>query len=149
MMGTKNFKIDSEIADLIEVKVGTRHLEIDILLLHRTIILVLQVATLTSIIFAISKSILKILVTIMCKFPEFFKTDKIPKNKVDPILWDTLYLDYSLEFCVPYLYYSCDCSRTSLCWDVLASRYKPSDCLLVQSMHIPVLARYISSIHRI
>ena len=59
------------------------------------------------------------------------------------------YLDYSPEFCVPDLYYLSDCSRTSLCWDVLASRYKPNDCLLAQSMHIPVLARYTSSIHMI
>ena len=148
MIGITILKIDSEIAEIFEVKDGTRHLEINILLLHRSrkIILLLQVATLTSIIFAISKSILKILVPIMCKFPDFFKTDKIPKKQSGS---NIVYLDYSLEFCVPYLYYSCDCSRTSLCWDVLASRYKPSDCLLVQSMHIPVLARYISSIHRI
>ena len=67
MIGTRILTIDSEIAEIIEVKVGTRHLEIDILLLHRgkKIILVLQVATLTSIISAISKSIFKILVPIM------------------------------------------------------------------------------------
>ena len=67
MIGTRIFKIDLEIAEIIEVKVGTRHFEIDILLLHRVkeIILVLQVPTLTSIISAISKSILKILVPIM------------------------------------------------------------------------------------
>ena len=52
MIGTRILKIDLEIAEIIEVKVGNHHLEIDILLLHRgkKIILVLQVATLTSII---------------------------------------------------------------------------------------------------
>ena len=52
MIGTRILKIDLEIAEIIEVKVGIRHLEIDILLLHRVqkIILVLQVPTLTSII---------------------------------------------------------------------------------------------------
>ena len=60
-------KIDFEIAEIIEVKVGNHHLEIDILLLHRgrKIISMLKVATLTSIISAISKSILKILVAIL------------------------------------------------------------------------------------
>ena len=60
-------KIDIEIAEIIEVKVGYHHLEIDILLLHigRKIIFMLKVATLTSIISAISKSIFKILVPIM------------------------------------------------------------------------------------
>ena len=67
MIGTQILKIDSEIAEILEVKDGTCHLEIDILLLHRgqKIILVLQVTTLTSIIFVISKWILKILVPIM------------------------------------------------------------------------------------
>ena len=67
MIATRIFKFDLEIAEIIEVKVGTRHLEIDILLLHRVkkIILVSQVPTLTSIISAISKSIFKILVAIM------------------------------------------------------------------------------------
>ena len=67
MIGTRILKIDLEIAEIFEVKDGTRHLEIDILLLHRgkKIILVLQVATLTSIISAISKSIFKILVPII------------------------------------------------------------------------------------
>ena len=52
MIATRIFKFDSEIAEIIKVKVGTRHLEIDILLLHRVqkIILVLQVPTLTSVI---------------------------------------------------------------------------------------------------
>ena len=31
MIGTRIFKIDSEIAEILEVKDGTRHLEIDIL----------------------------------------------------------------------------------------------------------------------
>merc|ERR1711994_479932 len=55
MIGTRIFKIDLEIAEIIEVKVGTRHFEIDILLSHRVkeIILVLQVPTLSSIISAI------------------------------------------------------------------------------------------------
>ena len=67
MIATRIFKIDLEIAETIDIKAGTRHLEIDILLFHRVkkIILVLQVPTLTSIISAISKSILKILVAIM------------------------------------------------------------------------------------
>ena len=52
MIATRIFKFDLEIAEIIEVKVGTRHLEIDILVLQwgKKIILVLQVATLTSII---------------------------------------------------------------------------------------------------
>ena len=67
MIATRILKIDLEIAEIIDIKVATRHLEIDILLLHRgkKIILVLQVATLTSIISDISKSIFKILVPIM------------------------------------------------------------------------------------
>ena len=67
MIATRILKIDLEIAEIIEVKVGTRHLEIYILLLHRVKkkILVLQVPTLTSIISAISESIFKILVAIM------------------------------------------------------------------------------------
>ena len=67
MIATRILKIDFEIDEIIEVKVGTRHLEIDILLLHRVkkIIFVLQVPTLTLIISANSKSIFKILVAIM------------------------------------------------------------------------------------
>ena len=67
MIGTRILKIDLEIAEIFEVKVGTRHLEIDILLLSRLqkLILVLQVVTLTSIILATPKSIYKILVAIM------------------------------------------------------------------------------------
>ena len=51
MIGTRILTIDSEIAEIIEVKVGSRHLEINILLLQRgkKIITMLQVATLTSI----------------------------------------------------------------------------------------------------
>ena len=66
-IATRIFKFDLEIAEIFEVKVGTRHFEIDILLLHRVkkIILVSQVPTLTSIISAISESIFKILVAIM------------------------------------------------------------------------------------
>ena len=66
-MGTGILKIDLEIAEIIDVKVGNHHLEIDILLLHRgrKIISMLKVATLTSIISAISKSIFKILLPIM------------------------------------------------------------------------------------
>ena len=65
-MGTEILKIDLKIAEIINVKVGNHHLEIDILLLHRgrKIISMLKVATLTSIILAISKSIFKILVPI-------------------------------------------------------------------------------------
>ena len=67
MIGTRILKIDLEIAEIIEVKVGNHHLEIDILLLHRRrkVILMQKVATLTSIISAISESIFKILVPIM------------------------------------------------------------------------------------
>ena len=67
MIGTRILKIDLEIVEIIEVKVGNHHLEIDILLLHRgrKIFFMLKVATLTSIISAISKSIFKILVPIM------------------------------------------------------------------------------------
>ena len=67
MIGTRISKIDSEIAEIIEVKVGNHHLEIYILVFHRgrKIISMLKVATLTSIISAISKAIFKILVPIM------------------------------------------------------------------------------------
>ena len=67
MIAPRILKIDLEIAEIIDIKIGTCHLEIDILLLHwvKKIILVLQVQTLTSIIFAISESIFKILVAIM------------------------------------------------------------------------------------
>ena len=66
-MGTRIFKIDSEIAEIIEVKVGTRHFEIFILQLHRgrKIIYMLELETLTLIISAISESIFKFLVPIM------------------------------------------------------------------------------------
>ena len=48
-IGTRILKIDLEIADITEVKVGNHHLEIDILLLHRgrKKISMLKVATLT------------------------------------------------------------------------------------------------------
>ena len=59
-MGTIILKIDLEIAEIIEVKVGNHHLEIDILLLHRG-----RKIILTSIVSAISKSIFKIFVPIM------------------------------------------------------------------------------------
>ena len=67
MMGTGILKINLEIAEIIDVKVGNHHLEIDILLLHRgrKIISMLKVATLTSIISAISNSIFKIFVPIV------------------------------------------------------------------------------------
>ena len=67
MIGTKILKIDLEIPEIIEVKVGNHHLEIYIFLLHRgrKIISMLKVATLISIISAISKSIFKIFVPIM------------------------------------------------------------------------------------
>ena len=60
MIGTRILKIDLEIAEIIEVKVGNHHLEIDILLLHRG-----RKIILTSIVSAISKSIFKIFVPIM------------------------------------------------------------------------------------
>ena len=67
MIGTRILKIDLEIVEIIEVKVGNQHLEIYIFVFHRgrKIISMLKVATLTSIISAISKSIFKILVPIM------------------------------------------------------------------------------------
>ena len=67
MIGTRILKINIEIAEIIEVKVGKHHLEIDILLLHRgrKIISMLKVAMLTPIISGIFKSIFKILVHIM------------------------------------------------------------------------------------
>ena len=67
MIGTRILKIDLELAEIIEVKVGNHNLEIYILLLHRgrKIISMIKVATLISIISAISKSIFKILVPIM------------------------------------------------------------------------------------
>ena len=67
MIGTRISKIDSEIAEIIEVKAGNHHLEIYILVFHRDrkIISMLKVATLISIISAISKSNFKILVPIM------------------------------------------------------------------------------------
>ena len=67
MIATRILKIDLEIAYIIDIKLGTRHLEIDILLFHRVkkIILVLREPTLTSIITAITKSIFKIFVAIM------------------------------------------------------------------------------------
>ena len=67
MIGTRILKIALEIAEIIEVKVGNHHLEIYILVLHRgrKIVSMLKVATLTSIISAISKSIFQILVPIM------------------------------------------------------------------------------------
>ena len=67
MIRTGILKIDSEIAEIFEVKDGTHHLEIDILLLHRgkKNILVLQVATLTTIISAITKLSCIFLVPIM------------------------------------------------------------------------------------
>ena len=36
MIGTRILKIDLEIAEIIDIKVGTRHLEIDILLYTET-----------------------------------------------------------------------------------------------------------------
>ena len=67
MIGTRISKIDSKMAEIIEIKVGNHHLELYILVFHRgrKIISMLKVATLISIISAISKSILKILVPIM------------------------------------------------------------------------------------
>ena len=67
MIGTRILKIGLEIAEIIEVKVGNPHLEVYILVFHRgrKIISMLKVATLISIISAISKSNFKILVPIM------------------------------------------------------------------------------------
>ena len=67
MIGTRILKIDLEMPEIMEVKVGNHHFKIGILLLHRgrKIISMLKVATLTSIISGISKSIFKILVPIM------------------------------------------------------------------------------------
>ena len=76
MIGTGILKSDSEIAEMFEVKDGTHHLEIDILLLHRgkKIILVLQVATSTSIISVFLNLFLKFWCPSCSKFPESFKT---------------------------------------------------------------------------
>ena len=60
MIDTRILPIDSEIAEIIEVKVGNHYLEIYILLVQR-----LKLETLTSIISAISELIFKILVSIM------------------------------------------------------------------------------------
>ena len=60
MIGTRILKIDLEIAEIIEVKVGNHHLEIYILLLHRDRKIILN-----SIVSAISKSIFKIFVPII------------------------------------------------------------------------------------
>ena len=69
MIGTRISKIDSKIAEIIEVKVGNHHLEIDIFLLHRG-----RKIILTSMVSAISKSIFKNFVPkSFSKFPEFFK----------------------------------------------------------------------------
>ena len=67
MIGTRILKINLEIAEIIEVKVGNHHLEIYNLVFHRgrKIISMLKMATLTSIISAISESNFKILVPIM------------------------------------------------------------------------------------
>ena len=67
IIATRILTIDLEIAEIIEVKVGTHHLESDILLLHRIKKINVGVtgATLTSINSAILESIFKILVTIM------------------------------------------------------------------------------------
>ena len=75
MIGTKILKIDLEIAEIIEVKVSNHHLEIDILLLHRgrRIISMLKVATLISIISAISNSIFKIFVPIIQRISKIFQ----------------------------------------------------------------------------
>ena len=65
-MGTIISKIDLEIAEIIEVKVGNHHLEIDILLVQRPKKnFMLKLETLTSIISAISELIFKILVPII------------------------------------------------------------------------------------
>ena len=60
MIGTRILKIDLELSEKIEVKIGNHNLEIDILLLHRG-----RKIILTSIVSAISKSIFKIFVPIM------------------------------------------------------------------------------------
>ena len=67
VMSTGILKINLEIAEIIDVKVGNHHLEINILLLHRgrKIISMLKVATFTSIISAFSNSIFKIVVPIV------------------------------------------------------------------------------------
>ena len=67
MIGTRIFKFDLEIAEIIEVKVGTYNTKIIFLTLcnNKMSISKWRVPTLTSIISAISKSIFKILVPIM------------------------------------------------------------------------------------
>ena len=85
IIGTRILKIYSEIAEIFEFKVGTSHFE--------------KLATLTSIIWAISESIF---LCLSCsKVPEFFKTTPTlairmsrsrqnNRNKVNTQLWDTL-----------------------------------------------------------
>ena len=75
IIGIRIFKIDSEIAEIIEVKVGNHHFENYILLLHRgrKIIHMLKLETLTSIISAISDSIFKIFVPIMQQISWIFQ----------------------------------------------------------------------------
>ena len=56
MIATRIFKFDLEIAEIIVVKAGTGHLEIDILLLHigKKLISMLKVTTLISIIYLLA-----------------------------------------------------------------------------------------------
>ena len=67
MIGTRILKIDLEIAEIIEVEVATFNMEIIFLPLCNSKMLIskLWLPTLTSIISAISESIVKILVPIM------------------------------------------------------------------------------------
>ena len=94
--------MDSEIAEIFEVKDGTHHLEMDILLLDRgtKIILVPQVATLTSICPQFLNRFLKFWGLSSSKFSEFLEltqllyfgrveADKITKTIVETIFWDT------------------------------------------------------------
>ena len=93
-------QIDSEIAEIIKVKIGTRHLKIYILHRGRKIISILKEETLTSIISAISESVFYIFVpikTLPTLAVQISRSQQI--NKVETQLWDILYVD-----ALPYLH---------------------------------------------
>ena len=97
MIGARILKIDLEIAEIFKVKDGTRHLEVDILLLLRG----KKIVTGGNFDLNLSQPFLicisKFFRLSCSKFPEFFKTHLtfefwligIAKNKLEPILWDT------------------------------------------------------------
>ena len=84
MIGTRILKIDLEIAEIIEVKVGNHHLEIDILLLHRgrNIISMLRWQFWRQISWIFQKCQLQF---------AWVEADKRANNQVGTVLLDTLY----------------------------------------------------------